>query len=89
MSTWGPTDTQKVTVWSPTGTLLHEYDLAGTPTSGPSGIAVDSAGDLFVQQQAGGVYEFPVNGSGEIEPSNNTPVYVTPGSSATGVAYDP
>jgi hypothetical protein len=70
------------------GVLQKTYNL-GTPTTNvvrPSQVAVDNAGDLFVQRASGGVWKFPVNGLGEIEPTVfNKFVSET----ASGVAYDP
>jgi hypothetical protein len=70
---------------SPAGVVLHEYDLAGTPVSRPSQVAVDSAGDVFVQADLGALYKFPVSLAGEIEPLRYEQVAVE----ATGVAYEP
>jgi hypothetical protein len=67
------------------GVQVAKYDLSATPADKPGQIAVDGAGDLFVQRQEGGVYKFPANGSGEIEPSVFTLVAAEP---TTGVAYD-
>jgi hypothetical protein len=82
----GDFTSQTVTEWSPTGVQLHKYNFASSPTNRPSGLAVDSAGNLFVQRQGGGgVYKYPF-GLGEVEVSNPT-VVTTAG--ASGVAYDP
>jgi Tol biopolymer transport system component len=70
---------------SPAGVMLHEYDLAETPIARPSQVAVDSAGDLFVQADLGGLYKFPVNPGDEIEPSH----YEEVTAHASGVAYEP
>ena len=78
---------ETVRQFSPTGTLLHEYYLGFSPTNRPSGLAVDGAGNLYVQRQGGGgVYRYPASAGGEIEVSN--PELVTSASSF-GVAYDP
>lgn len=78
---------QQVREFSPTGALLHQYDFTFTPSNRPSAIAVDTSGNLYVQGQGGGgVYRYPVTGSGEIEVSD--PEKVTD-LSAIGVAYDP
>ncbi len=81
---------QKVREWTPGGTLLHEYsfDALGNPINRPSGVAVDVAGDLFVQGQGAnnGVYKYPSNGLGEVEISEPVPVTTA---TALGVAYDP
>jgi hypothetical protein len=82
---FGCSGLSRIYVFSPSGTKLHEYDLSATPVTFPGQIAVDAAGDLFVQRQAGGLYKFPANGSGEIEPSNYTQVVPRAG----GVAYEP
>jgi hypothetical protein len=71
---------KKVLVFSPTGEKLHEYNLGGVRQ-----IAVDAAGDLFIQ--AGfALYKYPANGQGEIDPSNSTLVTE---SQVGGVAYEP
>jgi Tol biopolymer transport system component len=85
---FGCPELSKIYVFGPAGAKLHEYDLSATPVTFPGQIAVDAAGDLFVQQQAGGLYKFPVNGSGEIEPSNYTQV-VPSTQDVSGVAYEP
>jgi hypothetical protein len=69
----------------PSGTILHEYSLSGTPIDAPGQIAVDSAGDVFVQVQVGGLYKLPVKGAGEVEPAR----YQEVTSEANGVAYEP
>jgi hypothetical protein len=73
-------DLGKIYVFSPAGIKLHEYDI-----SAGGQIAVDAAGDLFVQEPLGALYKFPANGFGEIEPSNYTKVVPR----ANGVAYEP
>jgi hypothetical protein len=78
---------QKILVFSPTGEKLHEYNLSGSPSSDSRQIAIDAAGDLFVQAGSE-LYEFPANGLGEIEPSNSTLVPGVP-NSVGGVAYEP
>jgi hypothetical protein len=71
---------KKVLVFSPTGEKLHEYALGELRQ-----IAVDAAGDLFVQ--AGfAIRKYPANGLGEIDPSNFTSVVE---SGVGGVAYEP
>jgi hypothetical protein len=72
----------KVLVFSPTGEKLHEYDLGALGQ-----IAVDAAGDLFVQAGSA-LYKYPVNGQGEIDPSNSTLV-VESNFDVGGVAYEP
>jgi hypothetical protein len=75
----------KLYEFSPAGAILHQYDLTGTPIARPSQVAVDSAGDLFVQADLAGLYKFPVNLGGEIEPSH----YEEVSAYAGGVAYEP
>ncbi len=90
----GDNSSKSVYEWSSAGALLHEYDFSEHETgfpNAPSGVAVDSAGDLFVQRQAGssssgGVYKFPANGSGEIDPASYERFVFE---NAKGVAYDP
>jgi hypothetical protein len=81
--------------YSPTGTLIHEYNLVGTPLVhenflgqlevSPGQIAVDGIGDVFLQSENAGVYKLPVNLAGEVEPSQ----YELVASSAQGLAYEP
>jgi hypothetical protein len=75
----------KILVVSPTGETLHEYDLSGTPLADPRQIAVDAAGDVFVQSEFS-LYKLSVNGQGEIDPSNSTLVTE---SRVGGVAVEP
>ncbi len=80
-----PAGSTSIYKFSPAGALLAEYDLSGVTPFGSAGqIAVDSVGDLFVQA-AGGVYKFPADGSGEIDPENGS--LFIPGGGG-GVAYD-
>lgn len=71
-----------------TGTVLHEYNLEGTPLRGTrvngvvtevvteaGEIAVDAAGDLFAKAGKG-LYELPVNVAGEIDPADYKEVKV-------------
>jgi hypothetical protein len=82
--------------FGPTGALIHEYNLMGTPLvyenflgelqARPGQIAVDGIGDVFVQTGGGGgVYKLPVSLTGEVEPSQ----YELVASSAQGLAYEP
>lgn len=83
----GDFGSQKVRVWSPAGVLLHEYNLAASPTNRPSGLAVDGDGNLYVQRQGGGgVYRYPAAEAGGVDVSS--PELVT-SVNAAGVAYDP
>ena len=77
--------------WSPTGVKLHEYDTSAPPfpetSASPGALAIDNAGDLFVQQLGShGGWKCPVDGSGELEPEN-CDNFLT--ESVRGVAYDP
>jgi hypothetical protein len=73
--------------FGPTGTELKRFDA--TPTVGfPSALAFDAAGDLFVESYSNSsVYEYPANGSGEIEPSVHTKV-LNANSGARGIAVN-
>jgi hypothetical protein len=74
-----------VVKFSPTGTQLARIDVSAS-VGRPSAIALDAAGDLFVQgYYHGGVYKYPANGLGEIEPAVFSQVVST---GATGVAVD-
>jgi hypothetical protein len=77
--------------FSPTGALLAEYDFTqaqlGTNPVDPGKVAVDGAGDLFVTEGNNGLYEFPANESGEINPSDYTQVLSS--EYARGVTIDP
>lgn len=78
--------TQTIRKYSPLRALVTEYDLS-TSSSGASGQSVvDSAGDLFVGDQNLGLFKFPVNGTGEIDPD----VYTRLSSKhTTGITIDP
>ncbi|HEY1687972.1 MAG TPA: hypothetical protein VGF95_03815 [Solirubrobacteraceae bacterium] len=73
---------------SPAGVVLHEYGLAVTGMARPSQVAVDSAGDVFVQADLGALYKFPVNLEGEIEPLRYEQITGGVGQ-VGGVAYEP
>jgi hypothetical protein len=68
----------KIFEFSPSGTLTAEYVLEsneeGGPLRLPGQLVVDSAGDLIVAMLNEGVYKFPANGSGEIDPTVYTPL---------------
>jgi len=82
---------QKAVVkYSPAGTELQRIDTTTTLASGrPSGVAVNAAGDLFVQGYTNPrvVKRWTANGSGEIPPGT-VPVEVPETTAATGVAVD-
>jgi hypothetical protein len=71
--------------FSPTGTQLARIDMA-LGALRPSSIALDAAGDLFVQANNSSVYEYPVNDSGELDRTVFTRILA---SGATGVAVNP
>ncbi len=69
------------------GTKIAEYDVGSCLHNGtPGQIAVDNAGDIFVQVPVGGVYKFPADGFGEIDPADCEPIVI---GRTGGVAYDP
>jgi hypothetical protein len=68
--------------FAPSGALLEEYVFPTEPVAAPRQLAVDSAGDFFVAESGNGLYEFPANAAGEIDPS----VYRQIASGANGVA---
>ena len=73
--------------FSPTGTQLARIDTSATVGS-PGAVALDSAGDLFVQgTNTGSVYKYPANGSGQVEAGVFTQLFPVD-SGATGVAVD-
>jgi hypothetical protein len=72
--------------YSPTGALVAEYDLTSASSVDPGKVAVDGAGDLFVTNSNEGLYEFPANESGEINPADSMQVLT---GLAQGVAIDP
>lgn len=81
---------EQIYEFDPSGALIHEYSLAGTPLvehgeGYANGIAVGTAGDLFVSKSAGGVYKLPVNLAGEVEPQR----YGEVAPEGAGVAYEP
>jgi sugar lactone lactonase YvrE len=77
---------QSVIVFDSTGTEINRIDVS-TPVNRPSSVAVDSAGNVFVQAYVtGNVFKYAANGSGEVE-AGTTPVEVV-SSGATGVAVD-
>jgi sugar lactone lactonase YvrE len=80
--------TPSVVEFSPdTGAEITRFDTGSAKIGGPSALAVDSAGSLFVQSFGGaGVWRFAANGSGEIEPGT-TPVRIRAGG-PTGLAVD-
>ncbi len=58
--------------FDPVGSLLNEYELfAGQGNLSMRGLAADDAGDLFVATN-NGLFEFPADGSGEIDPTTFT-----------------
>jgi hypothetical protein len=78
---------ESVVKFSPTGTQLARISTSATVGS-PSSVALDGAGDLFVQgYENGRVYKYTANGSGDIEPTAVTTQIVS--SDGTGVAVDP
>jgi hypothetical protein len=71
--------------YSPAGTLLTEYNFTQTGQEvGP--LAVDSEGDIFIAEQNGGLYKYPANNMGEIEPEVHTQVL---NRAVNGVTIDP
>jgi hypothetical protein len=88
-----PTDIYK---FSPSGAVLAKYDFTGPDStenilSAPGSVAVDDGGDLFVieggsTRENTGLYEFPADESGEINPDVSTLVLPR---SVSGVAVDP
>jgi Tol biopolymer transport system component len=76
---------QSVFEFNPAGVQTAQIDVSAIGF--PTGVAVDSAGDLFVWRgSAGEVYKYPANSAGEIEPSVYTPVATS--NEATGIAVD-
>jgi sugar lactone lactonase YvrE len=77
---------ESVIEFSPTGVQLARIGTAET-VGNPSSVAVDGAGDLFVQgyPEGSAVYKYPANGSGEVEEEVFNEVVE---SGATGVAVD-
>ena len=80
--------------FDPTGAEINRIDVSSSVAAPPSALALDAAGDLFVQAygtfEAGGistVYKFAANGSGEVEPGT-TPTELSTSSWVTGVAVD-
>jgi hypothetical protein len=79
---------RKVVVFSPTGAQIAEYDFSGTVVSEAGQIAIDSAGDLFIQTSQRALYKVPADALGALEPSRIT--LVAGGvSGVSGVTYDP
>lgn len=80
---------EAVIVFAPTGTEVMRINVSGS-VAHPSGLALDSLGDLFVQgygfSGSGPVFEYPADGSGEVDPSV-TPVQVV-SDGASGIAVD-
>jgi hypothetical protein len=78
---------ESVIEFSPAGAELGRIGVEAS-VGHPSYVALDSAGDLFVQGYGNGrVYKYAANGLGEIEPGTEPAQIVSGG--ATGVAVDP
>ncbi len=82
-------DNKAVVKFNPTGVEVGRIATTALPEERPSSVAVDAAGDLFVQgySSPNPVFKWAANGSGEIEPSTE-PVEVPGVTGATGVAVD-
>lgn len=80
-----------LTEFAPDGTELHEYSFSttaaeGNPVVNSGQVAVGSHGEVFAVKKGGGLYEFPADAFGEIDPENYR--QVVPGF-VTGLAMDP
>jgi hypothetical protein len=73
-----------VVEFSPTGAQLARIGTSGTVGS-PSSVALDNAGDLFVQGYNDRLYKYPANGSGQVEEAVSTQIL---SSGVTGIAVD-
>jgi Tol biopolymer transport system component len=88
----GDFGSKSVVKFNTAGIVVATYNLAGS-IERPTSLAVDAAGDLFVQRAGGvatkpGVVEYPANALGEIEPANFVNI-IPGGSGATAIAVDP
>ncbi|MGN6256699.1 MAG: NHL repeat-containing protein [Solirubrobacterales bacterium] len=80
---------RSILIFNPTGAQIGQIETGGF-LENPSDVAVDSAGDIFVQKYqpfSGEVVKYKANASGEVEPG--TPPVQVVSSGASGVAVDP
>lgn len=80
-----PSGAPSLWVFDSSGVERASYSF-GSPLNRWAGqLAIDAAGDLFVQRNLGPIYKFPANAAGEIDPAVFTEFV---GGASTGVAYD-